>query len=58
MIAFYTMIGLFECYYGITIYLWQFQDDGELYVEFRDIKHKFRAKTEQLEVVQLLPVIG
>lgn len=36
----------------------QFQDDGEMYDEFGNLKKKFRAKTQQAEAVQTLPGAG
>lgn len=38
--------------------LCQFQDDGELYDEFGNLKKKFRAKTQQAEAGRTLPGAG
>lgn len=39
-------------------YIFFFQDDGELYDEFGNLKKKFRAKTQQAEAAQVLPGSG
>lgn len=36
----------------------QFQDDGEMYDEFGNLKKKFRVKAQQAEVGQVLPGTG
>lgn len=43
---------------GLSIFLLQFQDDGELYDEFGNLKKKFRARTQQTEAGQILPGAG
>lgn len=36
----------------------QFQDDGEIYDEFGNLKKKFHVKAQQAEVGQVLPGTG
>lgn len=42
----------------MSIPVLQFQDDGELYDEFGNLKKKFRAKAQQTETGQMPPGSG
>ena len=36
----------------------RYQDDGEMYDEFGNLKKKFRAKSQQMEAGQIIPGAG
>lgn len=45
-------------YSCFTVFSIHFQDDGELYDEFGNLKKKFRVKTQQAESGRLPPGAG
>lgn len=54
-----TIIGLkLLNIFWFTVFLFQYQDDGELYDEFGNLKKKFRAKTQQAEAGRVLAGAG